>query len=265
MTTANIDRLFESMLNEIKKETKKAEEDGSFECGGGIKALIDDADFKLYQLMNLDGATYISNKTVWFDTNSCCFDELKKQGPIYAIITAQAKYLIHPASNCFKTANGDSMGRTDVQVLSKYPQYDDMLKKIKRKSLLNENALNGFGIVEAVKGDIRTVIDTAGFKLQIPLTHSAAVELGKNTMWEISEPGRTGARCFTHNNERGPIYILEAGEKKYAIHPATDIAIDAHRNEISAEEIEELQRYPQYNEMLHKLGINSLVNFHLSR
>ena len=118
-------------------EVKSAKQQAREIKDGGVKKIIDTPNFKVLEVLNQEAACYYGKGTKWCtaaDDNNM-FEHYSKD--LYIIIAGtgenQRKFQMHPTSDQFMDEKDRPVGKSDIALLSKYPEYKDFLNMMIHK------------------------------------------------------------------------------------------------------------------------------------
>ena len=122
------------VLKPYEAQPEKAQTGGEKERevkSKGVKVIINQGDFKVFELLNEEAAKFYGKGTKWCTAgdNDNQFNYYNKQGKIYMIMAGDRKFQYHYESDQFMDEKDESLSKSDIDYLSKFPGYKDFLNQ----------------------------------------------------------------------------------------------------------------------------------------
>lgn len=142
-----------------------------------------------------------------------------------------------------------------------YPDYRGFIEAV--DPIIEQGVKSGKEQKKEVKADVEKLIDSADFKVFIPLTEQASQLYGRGTSWCTAYTDKPNK--FAEYNAQGRIYVIlihtnEAngpkvynGFRKYQLHMENNEFKDALNEDVSREDIAYLSKIPEYKKFLEYL------------
>jgi hypothetical protein len=106
----------------------------------GVKKLIDTKDFKALIPTTKEAACLYGANTKWCTAaeDNNMFDHYNDQGNLVIIIAGGKKFQLHFESDSFMNDRDQPLSKADIDYLSKYPEYKELLDMLIKKHYFDE-------------------------------------------------------------------------------------------------------------------------------